>query len=117
MYDQDLCSHLHGRLETDRRRIVPWLDNARSLEGSRILEIGCGTSASIVAIAEQGAVVTGIDVDEGALSVARDRCDVYGIAVEFKLLNATDIFNEFADTNFDFVIFFASLEHIRLKND
>src|SRR2546426_10445367 len=53
----DLASHLFQRLESNRKMIVPWLDDARPLGGSSILEIGCGTGASTVALAEQGATV------------------------------------------------------------
>ena len=81
MYEKDLTDHLFGRLEKDRLRIVPWLDNARRIKASAILEIGCGTGPSSVALAEQGATVTGIDIDGGALNVAKDRCRIYGCRI------------------------------------
>jgi len=52
---KDLQNHLYNRLEKDRNLVVPWLDNAKSLRDSRVLEIGCGTGCSTVALAEQGA--------------------------------------------------------------
>jgi 2-polyprenyl-3-methyl-5-hydroxy-6-metoxy-1,4-benzoquinol methylase len=111
-YEQDLKAHVHGRLDTDRRRIVPWLDSTGALRGQRILEIGCGTGSSTVALAEQGARVTGIDIDEGALVVAKDRCTAYGLEVEFHRLNADAIAPLFGAGSFDFIIFFACLEHM-----
>src|SRR6266850_7471643 len=59
----DLEDHLFRRLDTDRNLIIPWLDEARPLRNASILEIGCGTGCSTVALAEQGAQVTAIDVD------------------------------------------------------
>ncbi|HEY6454231.1 MAG TPA: hypothetical protein VIY90_03010, partial [Steroidobacteraceae bacterium] len=56
-YKADLDAHLWGRLQNDRRIIVPWLNAQRRLHGLRILEIGCGTGSSTVALAEQGAQV------------------------------------------------------------
>lgn len=68
-YEKDLRDHLTGRLSIDRRLVVPWLDDVCSLIGQRILEIGCGTGSSTLALAEQGAKVVGIDIDAGALSL------------------------------------------------
>ena len=61
---KDLDAHQFHRLSRNRRVIVPWLEHARPLAGARILEIGCGMGASTVALAEQGAEVIGVDIDE-----------------------------------------------------
>jgi S-adenosylmethionine-dependent methyltransferase len=109
---RDLDGHWRRRLDRDRRELVPWLDAARSLPGTRILEIGCGTGCSSVALAEQGAVVTAVDVDPGAVELARARCDRYGLDVDFVVANAVDLATKLADERFDLVIFAASLEHM-----
>ena len=113
-YKDDLNAHLYKRLESDRREIVPWLDNATTLQNKRILEIGCGTGSSTIALAEQGAKITGIDIDEGALLVAKERAKVYGVDAEFRVLNAQDISSTFHTTKFDLIIFFACLEHMTI---
>jgi S-adenosylmethionine-dependent methyltransferase len=114
IYEEGLKEHLYKRLETDRARIVPWLDKAKSLNNSSILEIGCGTGSSTVALAEQGAKVVGIDIDKGGLTVAEERCKLYGLEVEFKNLNAIDLANVFQGARFDFIIYFACLEHMTI---
>jgi len=114
VYEEGLKEHLYRRLETDRARVIPWLDKAKSLNNSSILEIGCGTGSSTVALAEQGARVVGIDVDRDSLSVAEQRCELYGLEVEFKSLNATDIIKTFQGARFDFIIYFACLEHMTI---
>ncbi len=114
-YRADLADHLHNRLNDDRGRIIPWLDNAHPLRGSRILEIGCGTGSSTVALAEQGAIVTGIDIDEDALIVARDRCAAYGLKASFMPLNGRQLAGIFPARSFDLIIFFACLEHMTIK--
>ena len=114
MYEHDLTAHLSGRLTSDRRMVVPWLDSAKHLRNSRILEIGCGTGSSTVALAEQGAKVVGVDIDQPALTVARDRCRVYEVQAEFHAMNATRMRHVFGENAFDFIIFFATLEHMTI---
>lgn len=113
-YENDLNDHLCGRLEMDRKVIIPWLDNATALQDKRILEVGCGTGSSTIALAEQGAKISGIDIDEGALVVARERADVYGMDVEFRTVNAQNLSSTFEATRFDLIIFFACLEHMTI---
>lgn len=110
--DSDLRDHLTGRLNSFRSVVVPWLDSAIPLKGKRILEIGAGTGASTVALAEQGARVLGIDVSEGALTVARERCRLYGLDANFRTGNAADLNHVIGDLQFDCIIYFAVLEHM-----
>jgi 2-polyprenyl-3-methyl-5-hydroxy-6-metoxy-1,4-benzoquinol methylase len=112
VYEYAVKQQLLVRLESDRWLIVPWLDRAKPLKGSRILEIGCGTGPSTVALAEQGAEVVGIDVSADTLTCARHRMGVYGLEAEFREVNANAIGTEFQGQHFDFVIYFATLEHL-----
>src|SRR5207248_11216147 len=64
----DLENQLTARLYADRTRIVPWLNSIHGLEGTSVLEVGCGTGSSTVALAEHGAAVTALDVDESSLA-------------------------------------------------
>lgn len=114
MFRHDLNVHLQGALERHRRTVVPWLDSAGPLVSKRILEVGSGTGSSTVALAEQGAKVIGIDLNEGALSVARDRSGIYGLEADFRALNAVELSNVFGDAAFDLIIFFACLEHMTI---
>ena len=111
----DLEDHLFRRLDTDRNMIIPWLDGVMPLRSKSILEIGCGTGCSTVALAEQGAEVTAIDVDASSLVVANERCRAYGLDVSFAHTNATEIDKLFAGRHFDFIIFYAALEHMTME--
>lgn len=113
-YERDLHAHLRIRLEEDRRSVVPWLDRAGRLAGQRVLEIGCGTGSSTVALAEQGAKVTGIDLDAGALAVAKDRLRLYGLEASVRCLNSLEMRSTFGTEAFDTIIFFACLEHMTI---
>lgn len=113
-YENDVQEHLYRRLESDRRTIVPWIDAAKPLRTARVLEIGCGTGSSTLALAEQGATVTGVDIDEGALAVARDRFEVCGFEGDLRLLNAGELRNNFCAVTFEIILFFACLEHMTI---
>lgn len=108
----DLHDHLSGRLQSFRTKVIPWLDAARPLSGARILEIGCGTGASTVALAEQGATVTAIDIDEPSLRVARERCAAHNVQCEIVQANGAAAKELLERQRYDFVIFFACLEHM-----
>jgi S-adenosylmethionine-dependent methyltransferase len=111
-YAADLRDHLCGRLADDRRFYVPWFNRVLPLPGARILEIGCGTGSSTLALAEQGARVTALDIDASALQVARDRCRLCRTAVDFIHGNAAESASALRHRTFDLVIFFACLEHM-----
>lgn len=108
----DLESHIAGRLEVFRTWTIPWLDSLFKLDGAKILEIGCGTGASTVALSEQGAQVVGVDVSGATLAAARDRCQAYGLQPKFVEANATSIGSLFAGERFEAILFFAVVEHL-----
>ena len=108
----DLDAALAGALVEDRYANVPWLNAALPLDGARILELGCGTGESTLALAEQGAIVTGVDIDNDALQVGRERLRLHDLNAEFLTGNAANLDTTLKTRTFDAVIFFASLEHM-----
>jgi S-adenosylmethionine-dependent methyltransferase len=114
---EDFDDAMYGTVVRNRATVIPWLNSLRTLEGMRVLEVGTGAGGSIIPLAEQGAHVTGIDIDRESLTVAESRCRIYGLAdrSELHLANATDLVTEFPGRRFDAVIFFASLEHMTLE--
>jgi S-adenosylmethionine-dependent methyltransferase len=111
IYRRDLDKTLHGRLAVDRRFVVPWLNAARPLDGLRVLEIGCGTGPSTVALAEQGAVVTGIDIDPATVAVARERCAAHNVSATMHVANAESV-KQYGQHHL--VIYYATLEHMTI---
>ncbi len=69
--------------------------------GRDVLEIGCGAGLDLVRFARKGARVTGVDVAERALALARGCCEASG--VEATLLEADGARLPFADARFDLV--------------
>ena len=108
----NLTSDIIGRLESTRITYIPFLNKTIPLNGCNILEVGCGTGSSLVALAEQGANVTGIEIDEPSIRVAKDLCQIYNVKATFIPGNACDVFHEIRNQKFDLVLFFASIEHM-----
>ncbi|KAA8966032.1 bifunctional 2-polyprenyl-6-hydroxyphenol methylase/3-demethylubiquinol 3-O-methyltransferase UbiG [Mycobacterium sp.] len=108
-----LEQHTVGRLIYDRHEYMPWLNALRPLPGARVFEIGCGTGSSTFALAEQGAQVTAVDVMADSVAVSQERLRLFGLGDQsLHHMNATDIGSNFDQKSFDFVLFFASLEHM-----
>lgn len=100
------------RLGVYRESIIPWLQSIHSIKGSCVLEVGCGIGASTVALCEQGAVVTAIDIDEQSLENAKTIIKVFELQAEFEKLSAVDIKTKFTVGRYDLIIFTAAIEHM-----
>jgi len=92
-----------------RSLLEEYSDRFGSLEGKRVLDIGCGLGGKSVAYAERGAFVTGVDLNPahaaGALEYARKR----GSPIEVVTGDASDL--PFLEGSFDLVIANDSMEH------
>jgi SAM-dependent methyltransferase len=53
-----------------------------SVEGKRILDLGCGTGHNAIALARQGAKVIGVDESSDQVADARSACEREGLRVE-----------------------------------
>lgn len=63
-----------GREEM-RATLLSWLP--RDLRRTRLLDAGCGTGALSMDAACRGAEVTGVDIAEGLVDIARERCSSF----------------------------------------
>lgn len=59
------------------------LDLLGTLEGARMLDVGCGDGALVCAAASRGAAVTGVDSDPAMLAAARARAERAGVKATF----------------------------------
>jgi len=80
-----------------------------SLEGRRVLDIGCGLGGKSVAYAEAGAFVTGVDLDPVHAAGAIDYAVKRGSPVKVVTGDAADL--PFLEGSFDLVIANDSMEH------
>jgi ubiquinone/menaquinone biosynthesis C-methylase UbiE len=83
-----------------------------SLQGKRVLDIGCGKGGIIISCALRGAAkAIGIDIDEKELAIAKLRANSYGLEnVQFFKNKGENLL--FSDNSFDLVIATSVLEHV-----
>ena len=88
-----------------------WIDGLAALAGKRVLDVGCGGGILSEAMARLGATVTGIDLSDKPLKVAKLHLLESGLAVDYQLASA----EEFSVQNreeFDVVTCMELLEHV-----
>ncbi len=90
---------------------LEYIDQHASLAGKRTLDVGCGGGILSEAMAARGARVTGIDLGEGALNVARLHGLESGIHVEYRQTSAEEL-AETEPASFDVVTCLELLEHV-----
>jgi 2-polyprenyl-6-hydroxyphenyl methylase/3-demethylubiquinone-9 3-methyltransferase len=90
---------------------VAWIDAHAELKDKRVIDIGCGGGLLSEGMAALGAQVTGIDLSEKALSVARLHLYESGHAVDYRLISA-EAMAAAAPGSFDHVTCLEMLEHV-----
>jgi 2-polyprenyl-6-hydroxyphenyl methylase/3-demethylubiquinone-9 3-methyltransferase len=88
-----------------------WIDGLATLPGKRVLDVGCGGGILSEAMAQRGSTVTGIDLSEKPLKVARLHLLESGLAVDYQLASAED-FAVHKREEFDVVTCMELLEHV-----
>jgi len=89
-----------------------WIEQVTGgLAGKRVLDIGCGGGILAEAMATHGAHVTGIDLSEKALGVARLHKLESGTSVDYRLVAAETLASE-SPGAFDVVTCMEMLEHV-----
>jgi 2-polyprenyl-6-hydroxyphenyl methylase / 3-demethylubiquinone-9 3-methyltransferase len=88
-----------------------YINNISPLQGKTVLDVGCGGGILSESMAEKGAHVTGIDLGEKALSVAKLHSLESGLDVDYHLISA----EEYAVKNpakYDVITCLEMLEHV-----
>lgn len=88
-----------------------WIDNTSSLAGKDVLDIGCGGGILSEGMASRGATVTGIDLSEKALGVARLHLFESGLKVDYRLVGAEEFATQYPG-QYDVVTCMEMLEHV-----
>jgi len=88
-----------------------WINSQTNLSGKKVLDIGCGGGILSESMAKCGAQVTGIDLGEDALNIAKLHQLESGLTIDYQCISA----EEFAAQNanqFDVVTCLEMLEHV-----
>ena len=101
-YDRGIKILTLGRLARAHDRII-----SKSIRpGMRVLEIGCGTGALSVRMAQKGAEVVGVDISPQMLGVAAQRVVDAGLEenISLKLVDAALVGEVFPHQSFDCIV-------------
>ena len=90
---------------------LDWIDREVGLVGKKVLDVGCGGGILAESMATRGALVTGIDLSDKALSVARLHLLESGQKVDYRKISAEELAAGMPDA-FDIVTCLEMLEHV-----
>ncbi|MCL1861627.1 MAG: bifunctional 2-polyprenyl-6-hydroxyphenol methylase/3-demethylubiquinol 3-O-methyltransferase UbiG [Proteobacteria bacterium] len=90
---------------------LDWIDALAGLSGKKALDVGCGGGVLAEGMASRGAEVTGIDLSEKALSVARLHLFESELKIDYRHVPAETLAETHAG-QFDIVTCMEMLEHV-----
>lgn len=90
---------------------LDWIDRQASLAGKRVVDIGCGGGILSESMAARGAQVTGIDMAEKPLKVAKLHMLESGLKVDYRQITAEELAAA-EPGSFDVVTCMEMLEHV-----
>jgi 2-polyprenyl-6-hydroxyphenyl methylase/3-demethylubiquinone-9 3-methyltransferase len=90
---------------------LDWIESVLPLAGRKVIDIGCGGGLLSEGMAARGAQVTGIDLSEKPLGVARLHLYESGLSVDYQLISAEAMAEAHAG-EFDAVTCLEMLEHV-----
>ncbi|MCR6653648.1 MAG: bifunctional 2-polyprenyl-6-hydroxyphenol methylase/3-demethylubiquinol 3-O-methyltransferase UbiG [Cellvibrionaceae bacterium] len=88
-----------------------YIDLKAKVAEKTLLDVGCGGGLLSEAMAQRGAVVTGIDMGEAPLEVARLHAQSNGLEIDYRRITAEQLARESAG-QFDVVTCLEMLEHV-----
>ncbi len=90
---------------------LAFINDRAGLKGKRVLDVGCGGGLLAEGLAAAGAEVTGIDLAEAPLEVARLHLKESGLHVHYRRISAEALAHEMPGA-FDVVTCLEMLEHV-----
>ena len=88
-----------------------WIDNLAPVAEKKVLDVGCGVGILAEALAQRGAQVTGIDMGDAPLGVAKLHQLESGLSIDYQKSTAED-FAKTHENSFDTVTCLEMLEHV-----
>lgn len=90
---------------------VGYVEERSPLSGKIVIDVACGGGLLSEAMAQNGAVVTGIDAGEASLKVARNHALLSGLEIDYRQ-STVEAFAESHPNRFDVVTCMELLEHV-----
>lgn len=90
---------------------LEWIDSLAGLSGKRVLDVGCGGGILAESMARRGAQVTGIDLSEKALKVARLHLFESALKIDYRE-ESVEALAARQPESFDVVTCMELLEHV-----
>jgi 2-polyprenyl-6-hydroxyphenyl methylase/3-demethylubiquinone-9 3-methyltransferase len=88
-----------------------WIDNLSPVAEKKVLDVGCGGGILAEALAQRGAKMTGIDMGDAPLGVAKLHQLESGLSIDYQKSTAEDFAKDHENT-FDIVTCLEMLEHV-----
>lgn len=96
-------------------RISYILEKSHGLFGKKVLDVGCGGGILSEAMAKQGALVTGIDMTTGPLTIAKQHAKENGVHIDYQQTTIENFLEKHTASHaekFDVITCMEMLEHV-----
>ena len=110
IHDQEIARHPVGSLQFfaelqayrfEKLDYLPHVVDFTAYKGKRLLEVGCGIGTDLVLFAKHGAAVTGIDLAETSIDLAKANFALNDVRGDLQTMNGEDM--RIDDESFDVV--------------
>jgi len=96
---------------------VDFIEERSSVEGKKVLDVGCGGGILAEALSELGANVTGIDASENTIGVAKSHSRSVGSDVIYIQNTIEEFISSHPNEKFDVITCLEMLEHVPSPNE
>ena len=96
---------------------VDFIEERSSMEGKKVLDVGCGGGILAEALSELGANVTGIDASENTIGVAKSHSRSVGSDVVYIQNTIEEFISSHPNEKFDVITCLEMLEHVPSPNE
>ena len=96
---------------------VDFIEERSSVEGKKVLDVGCGGGILAEALSELGANVTGIDASENTIGVAKSHSSSVGSDVIYIQNTIEEFISSHPNEKFDVITCLEMLEHVPSPNE
>ncbi len=105
--------YFHAPWDIGPRDELVRLVEDHSIQPGRAIDLGCGTGANAIFLAQHGFDVTGVDFAQAAIAKARQRANAAGVQIHFVVDDLTNL--QQVSGTFDFLLDYGVLDDLSLR--